>query len=311
MSSRPTRARHFVCILLSACVLSTCQYVNVSLADEFREVSDGNFVRLGEHTEITPDSHRGIANIGFIVGAETVAIIDPGGSADDAHKLLEAIRSRSSLPISHVILTHFHPDHVLAGQVFEEVSNVVAHRRYSAAMAQRGDHYLGRFGGLMSPVDNFSWLSPNVEVNESISINLGERKLLIVAHPTGHTDNDITVLDQKTNTLWASDLVFETRVPALDGSLTGWLEVLDNLEQTQPGLVVPGHGTPGNWTETAGPQQKYLQALLGDTREAINAGLSLSDTLAKLEHKTSQDWALYKLYHTRNVTKAYAELEWE
>ena len=45
-----------------------------------REVARSVYLYQGQHDETSPDNQGGIANIGFIVGGETVAVIDIGGS---------------------------------------------------------------------------------------------------------------------------------------------------------------------------------------------------------------------------------------
>ena len=44
-----------------------------------------------------------------------------------------------------------------------------------------------------------------------------------------HTDNDLTVLDEASGTLFAGDLVVSEHVPVLDGSALGWLAVMNEL----------------------------------------------------------------------------------
>ncbi|TXK95737.1 hypothetical protein BMR07_17770 [Methylococcaceae bacterium CS1] len=66
--------------------------------------------------------------------------------------------------------------------------------------------------------------------------------LILKAHPTAHTDNDLSVFDKKTNTMWLSDLLFIGHLPVLDGSLQGWLQEIRKLEKRQFDVVIPGHG---------------------------------------------------------------------
>ena len=82
------------------------------------------------------------------------------------------------------------------------------------------------------------------------------------AWPTAHTDTDLTVLDTATGTLFAGDLLFMERIPVVDGSLLGWLRVMDELERLPAQRVVPGHGPPSApWPEAAAPQRAYLEYL--------------------------------------------------
>ena len=278
---------------------------------EFFETAPGIYLHLGKHEDMSVENLGDIANIGFIIGAESVAVIDPGGSPQVGAAMRIAIRKLTDLPISHVILTHIHPDHIFGGSAFTGVEHVVAHHNFSRALTQRGQFYRKAYSDLFTDSDSSTSLKPTLNVEDELSIDLGERKLIVRAHSTAHTDNDLSVFDSLTRTLWTSDLIFSQRIPSLDGSLVGWIKIMQDLANLKATLVIPGHGDPGTWPDISQPQRIYLTELLHQTRQLIARNVRLSDAVNLVSATGNTDWLLFESHHRGNVTKAYTELEWE
>jgi len=130
--------------------------------------------------------------------------------------------------------------------------------------------------------------------------------------PTAHTDNDLTVYDRNTRTLFTSDLLFVEHIPVVDGNLRGWLATMQQLARIAATLIVPGHGpTRPAGPEAWAPQQAYLEALLRETRAALKSGKTLSQAVDSVGTQAASGWQLAERFHRRNVTAAFAELEWE
>jgi len=279
------------------------------------EVASGIFLYQGVHEQMSPANLGGIGNAGFIVGERAVAVIDSGGSPAFGRLLKQTVESLTDLPIEYLVLTHFHPDHAAGSTAFPDVQHVVAHENHAQAMTQRAQFYLDRFDALLPGTvqDVFRLPTEHIAAGKTLQIDLGERILSIEAFPLSHTDNDLAVHDQKTNTLWASDLVFAERTPSLDGSLTGWLSVLAILDERGYELTIPGHGAPGEWSELVAPQRNYLLQLRDQVRELLDRGMPLSEVLARHDASGTShpSWALYAVQHGSNLAKAYSELEWE
>ena len=300
-------------LICCCCVIAAGFFLTdpaVSVEYEIDEVAPGIFVHQGVHEQISLANGGNIGNSGFIVGRESVAVIDPGGSLAAGQTLRAQIESVTDLPVAYLILSHFHPDHVIGAAAFSDVPTIIAHKQYARSVVQRSAFYQERFSDLL-PNSTTKFVLPTVEVEAQHFIDLGDRRLILQAYPTAHTDNDLSITDVTTQTLWASDLVFAQRTPALDGSLRGWLSVLSAVDQSNVKLVVPGHGAPGTWEEIVAPQIAYLEALAAFVKKAIDRGTSLATMIKEAGFKNDTGWELYRAQHTTNLTKAYTELEWE
>jgi glyoxylase-like metal-dependent hydrolase (beta-lactamase superfamily II) len=101
-------------------------------------------------------------------------------------------------------------------------------------------------------------------------------------------------------------------VPTLDGSIKGWLTLIDALEKRQVARVVPGHGPHAmERSEAFAPEQRYLATIAEDVRHLIAEGKTLEDATKTAGFSERDAWKLSDQYHVRNVTAAFAELEWE
>jgi quinoprotein relay system zinc metallohydrolase 2 len=278
------------------------------------EIAPGVFVHIGTTALMTRENEGAIANVGFIVGDDGVAVIDTGGSVREGQQLLAAIRQRTDKPIRYVINTHAHPDHAFGNAAFvREGTLFVGHSNLPRALATRGPFYLEAFRRSMGEelIDPVRLMSPTVLVTDTLTLDLGSRALVLQAWPTAHSDNDLTILDRKSGTLFAGDLVFLDHIPVLDGSLHGWLKVLDELGTLSAQRVVPGHGPVSEWPAALVDERRYLEAVLSDTRALLARGQPISAAAATTAASERSRWELFDDYNARNATAAFSEIEWE
>ncbi|MEM9781283.1 MAG: quinoprotein relay system zinc metallohydrolase 2 [Pseudomonadota bacterium] len=278
------------------------------------EIAPGVFVHQGRHAEFDPINLGDVANIGVVIGERSVAVVDAGGSAAVARGVLAAIREITPLPVSHVVLTHMHPDHSFgAATLAAGGAQIFGHAKLPRALAARREHYIARARDMIGPAFAETELAaPDLTVGDSIEIDLGGRILELVAHPTAHTDNDLTVFDRESGTLFLGDLLFVGHLPVIDGSVLGWLAVLDRLEAQPTQRAVPGHGPVAvSWPEAAAPMRAYLEALVAEARAAIEAGMPIGEAAETLGHSTAATWLLADRFAARNALTVYKELEWE
>jgi quinoprotein relay system zinc metallohydrolase 2 len=280
---------------------------------EITEIAAGVFVHFGTNELMTAGNEGAIANVGFVIGGDAVAVIDTGGSVREGRRLLAAIRSITAKPIRYIINTHAHPDHVFGNAAFApERAVFVGHRNLPRALSERGPFYVSAFRRIMGDVlEGVELVAPQHQVGDEEEVDLGNRILKLRAWRVAHTDNDVTILDEVTQTLFTGDLVFLQHIPVVDGSLRGWLAALSSLAGMPARQAVPGHGPAAPWPSALNDERRYLERLAQDCRALIAAGTPLADAARTAGLSERSRWELFSEYNARNATAAFAELEWE
>jgi len=279
------------------------------------ETAPGHFVHFGQVENVGPGTFGDAANTGFIIGTDAVAVIDAGTTRFVGEALYLAVRQHTDLPIRWLILTHMHPDHILGSQVFHEAgATIIGSDKLGSAIAIRAESYVGNMRRLLGDavIHGTFVVLPTQAVSGTQEVDLGDRILTLTNYPTAHTNNDLTVLDATSSTLWMGDLVFLQHIPALDGSINGWISVLEDLAKTDVAAIIPGHGRlVAPHPDGLVPTLDYLRALRVEVRAALQKGESLQTAVRHLGTGLQGDWQMFDDFNARNATNAYVELEWE
>jgi len=277
------------------------------------KIHGGLLGRRGVDEDVSAANGNALANIGFVVGRDCVAVLDPGGALEDGRRLRARIREVTPLPIRFVLMSHVHPDHIFgAGAFTDDAPQFVGHARLPDAMALRGDYYRKGLDAVLGAGRAGPLVVPTRLVADRDRIDLGGRVLALTAHGVAHSDCDLSVFDPATGTLFPADLLFVGRVPSLDGSLKGWRQALAALTSIPAQRAVPGHGPVSvDWPRGAGDLDRYLRGLQRETRAAVKGGMDIAEAVAVVGRSERGRWKLFDDYQGHNVTQAFKEVEWE
>jgi quinoprotein relay system zinc metallohydrolase 2 len=306
----------FACVGAGAFLPPCCLPASAAERDfALEDIGDGIYAFSGVHEQMTQANQGAICNLGVIVGREAVAVVDSGGSLVEAKAFIAAIRNVTDKPVKYLISTHMHPDHIFGNAAFRDIgATVVGHHNLPRALEARGEFYLQNYRNQIGEdlMKGIEIVPPTVLVTDPLELDLGGRRIELRAWKPAHTDNDLTVFDHATKTLFAGDLVFMRHLPTLDGSFLGWIDQLGTLADVTAARAIPGHGpVPADWPDALVPELRYFQALAMDLREAIAKGTPLSEAVKTAGLSERDNWSLFDDYNERNATAAYAELEWE
>lgn len=176
----------------------------------------------------------------YIVGRETLAVIDPGPD-EPAHyrALLKAIAGR---PVSHVFVSHTHRDHSpLARRLAAATgATVCAEGPHRAARPLR----IGETNPLDASADTD--FSPDRALADGTRID-GDGWSLRAIHTPGHTANHTAFALEGADILFSADHVMAwatTIVAPPDGAMADYMASLDRLMERGDRLFLPGHGGP-------------------------------------------------------------------
>jgi len=214
-----------------------------------RVVDDVWFVQ-GEAAMGSAANRNFISNAAFVVTDDGVVVIDALGSPTLAEELIAQIRRVTTQPIRHVIVTHYHADHIYGLQAFKAVGATVI------AYASGRDYINSDTARLRleaSRQELFPWIDEKTQVvaadrwldQEETTLRVGTFDFRIRHVGPAHTPEDLVVFLPKRGLLFAGDLAFQGRIPFVGQSDSGqWIESLNRLIDFKAQVVITGHGPP-------------------------------------------------------------------
>lgn len=278
------------------------------------KVAEGIYVHHGKHLDIDSGYQGDICNISFVVGSKGIAVIDTGGSLKVGQQLRAAISKVSSLPVLYVVNTHVHPDHVYGNAAFvADKPEFVGHDKLAHTMELRRDQYAKLNARLLhEDAVGSDLIKPTLTVKDKLTLDLGDRKLELTAHPVAHTNTDVSLIDVKTSTLFAGDLLFIERTPVVEADIKGLIAEIEKLKTSPATQVVPGHGpVTRDWVAALANAQRYLNQLLADVRASIKKNEGMEKAMETAAASEKDKWQLFEVANRRNVNTIYPGLEWE
>lgn len=235
------------------------------------------------------------SNSTFIITRDGVIVIDTRTTPAEARKVMKEIRKRTQLPVVYTINTHYHGDHTFGNQVFLSGKTIIAHKNvHKLLKGNLGKEHLEKFKSFGIPgLDEVQITLPNLVYEKRMDLYLGGYHLQLIHLGPGHTDGDTFIYLEELKTAITGDLVFNKQIPYLaDGFVEEWIRSLDDIENRDVEVVIPGHGDVGGKPIMIA-MKHYLLNLRNLVQDQVNQGMGLNETIRAVRPKLQekyQDW---------------------
>lgn len=262
---------------------------------------DGPYLKeMAENLYFVEDYNNG-GNICFLVSGKGVLVIDAGNYPGPTSAVASLIGKVTDQPITTIIYTHCHGDHVGGAAGWPDDAKIIAHNNLPANLAKfvipgveefrqelgkyGEDSLKARYGDVFEEKMAMEIRKPDEVFSEIKILEMG--KYTVELHYPGpcHTTDNIIVWFPDHKLVHTGDLVFNNRHPfiskAYNADATNWLKTLKEWSDKDIEKVIPGHGEPGG-KELLAEQADYLAQLIMAVEEYADSELEVYEMSAEI-----------------------------
>jgi cyclase len=284
------------------------------------QLSDGVFAVIPENAKLMAAAGLPIATTsGFVIGTDGVLVIDSMLNERLSKQLFGLITSETNVPVKYMVNTSAHGDHSYGNHYLPEEITIIQHtnaQRYIQGYFAEDVTFMLQNFGEGRGIEAIKPTKAHLLIAEGggLSVDLGGVSVDMKDFGFAQTGGDLFVSVPEANVLWAGNAVIST-APAVPWLLDGHLiETKNTLQAVHDAfnsetIVVPGHGPVTNLNSIQW-NIDYLNAVETQVGESIGDGLSLEETVAKVQLPEFQGYLLFNWVHPGlNVPAAYNDLK--
>jgi len=273
---------------------------------------------------------KAICNAGIVDLGDKTLVFDPFMTPQAARELRAIAEELTHRPVTIVINSHFHNDHIRGNQEFTPFATIISstytrdqiaymepeqqqwekHHAPALLKATRKIYnsstgidrqelplWIGYYEGMMESIDNLTITLPDIVFNDSLWILGSKRSVKLVEYKNGHTASDVALIIPSERIAFLGDLLFVRRHPWMaDGEPSSWQASLKHLYDQDITTYVPGHGSVCD-KKGLKNLQDYFTNIQQLATTAI-ADSTQSQLLTQPIPKQYQDWFFSRFYQS-------------
>ncbi len=239
----------------------------------------------------------GIYQMMFLTTGEGVIAVD--APPNMGQKILPAIASVTDEPVTHVIYSHTHQDHIGAATIYPEDAVIIAHEDATAHLVAKGDP--------ARPV-------PTQSFSDAMTLTVGSQTLQLDYRGVNHLEGNIYIYAPEQKVLMLVDVVFPGWTPfpdlAIAASVDGFLEAHDIILSYDFDHFIGGHLTRhGNRADVETQKAYFDDIISAATKANAAADMGAAFGAAAARGGMGNPWAFIKIVLDNVAGQCAAEVE--
>ncbi len=277
-----------------------------------RQIAADTWVIEGAVEDFSRANGCNIINTGFIATPAGTLVINTGPSRRYGEQQRQALQRTTPHAAIQVLNLNLHPDYFLGNQAWQDVPTQALAGTIAGQRAE-GKAYEDNLFRLCGDWMQGSEHRPATQAVEPGRWQLGGHRIELL-RLSGHTADDLVLIDHDSGVLFAGGLVFADRVPTTPHADIGrWLASLEQIEQLvrTHGIrtLVPSHGPVRRGLDGIQQTRDWLQWLQATLRDSAGRGLDLAEVIRLPIPPRFATWAAQPAEFIRSVHQLYPAYE--
>jgi glyoxylase-like metal-dependent hydrolase (beta-lactamase superfamily II) len=256
----------------------------------------------------------GFPNIAVVVGNRATLVVDTGLGPRNGATAMRVVKKLSTNQKLFLTSTHFHAEHT-AGEAGFPAETIIIRPAVQQEEVEKS------LAGMIARFSTFSAQSrevladakvraPDMVFDTEATLDLGGVTARLLWFGAAHTKGDEVIFVEPDSTLIPGDVVQDKLVPRVnrgEGTVKGWLAVLDKIAPLKPRYIVPDHGALGDISLIA-KERAFILDLQSRALELKRQGVNVNDAGKQL---TAEFKAKYPDWGSMDLVATFVERVYE
>lgn len=260
-------------------------------------------------------------NAGFIVGTNSVLVVDAHFNGKMASQIITAVREVTNLPIEYLVNLNAFGDHVFGNYMFPKSTKIISHEKTlnflkENSLEKRKKIISVTVEGDMTIFDGVEDRLPEITFSDILRIDMGNKVVELHFFGPGMSPSDTVLYLPDSEVAWTGNLVFgKGSIPwARTEKITEYLETMKKFDsKISPNIIVSGHGKIAD-KSIIDKYISYLSNVISISEELTERNININSYVQKI----SLDSDIYiepniedlmEGFHKWNILNGYKQIQ--